>query len=154
MNMVENPFYANQNYELFHIPESNVLIVKASGHINMELGKEAWMKVLDWGVEHKVTRWISEESGIQLLPPKGSEWWVKVWFPLAMERLRFPGKRLLATILSERFYAEMSTKQMVVQTVGYQAIAGEKNKYLEHVYFKTFDEAYQWITNFKEEEVT
>lgn len=150
MKTSENLFFSNPNYNLYYVSESNILIVEAQGNIKMDHGKEAWLNALDKGVECKVIKWVSDESGITLINPKGTEWWEKEWFPLAQAKMSFPGKRLTATILSKRFYAEMSIKQMITKTLHYEAVVGHQNKYLEHLYFQTFEEAYEWISTYTE----
>ncbi|HAS46353.1 MAG TPA: hypothetical protein DCS93_38080 [Microscillaceae bacterium] len=148
MKSSENLFFSNPNYNLYYIPQSNILIVEANGIVDMKNGQEAWLTALDKAETHQVKRWISDESAITLINPKGAEWWTNEWFPMAQQRLRFPGKTLTATILSKRFYAEMSIKQAITKTIKYEAVVGEQNKYLEHLFFQTFEEAYEWVANY------
>ncbi|OJJ17737.1 hypothetical protein BKI52_28145 [marine bacterium AO1-C] len=150
MKTSENLFFSNSNYNLYYVAQSNILIVEANGNIKLESGQEAWLAALDKAEAHKISRWVSDESAITLLSHEGAKWWANEWFPMAQQRLRFPGKRLTATILSKRFYAEMSSKQAITKTIRYEAVVGEQNKYMEHLFFQTFEEAYTWLVNYEE----
>ena len=150
MKTSENRVFSNPNYHLYYIAESNVLIVEGYGNIKLETTQEAWLKVLDIALEHKTTKWVHDQSKVELQHHQASNWWEKEWFPLAGQRLRYPGKRLTATILPSRFYAEMSSKQTISKTLQFDAVVGEQNKYLEHLYFKTFEEAYNWLVEHPE----
>ena len=150
MKTSDNLFFTNPSYNLYYVNEDNIIIVEAYGTIKPEYGKEAWLKALEKAEEHKITKWVSDEAGITLLHPENTRWWKEVWFPLASKRLRYPGIRLTATILSKRFYAEMGVKEMITQTLEYEAVVGQRNKYLEHLYFQTFEEAYEWISTYTE----
>lgn len=150
MKTSENLFFSNSNYNLYYVGQNNILILEAQGVVNLESGKEAWLTALDKAEAHQITRWVSDESVIILLSPEGADWWVNEWFPMAQKKLRFPKKRLTATILSKRFYAEMSSKQAITKTISYEAVVGEQNKYMEHLFFQTYEEAYAWISNYAE----
>lgn len=147
MKTSENLYFTNQNYQLFYVPESKVVILEASKIVKLDAAKEAWLKTLDKAAECQVLKWISDEAQIQLIPSEFHQWWVHEWYPHSKERLTFQGKRLAATILSSRFYAEMSTKDTVNQTLRHKAVIGQQSKYMEHLYFQDYTHAYDWIVN-------
>jgi len=147
MKTSENLFFTNQNYRLYYASQSNVILLEAYKSIKLEVAREAWLKALDKAEEHQVLKWISDEAQIELISHDFHSWWVAEWYPYSKKRLTFDGKRLAATILSHRFYAEMSTKNTVNKTLRLKAIVGQQNKYMEHLYFKDFVEAYDWITS-------
>lgn len=149
MKSPENIFFTNKNYTLYHVLESNILIVESQGVIRLDLAKAGWLAALDKAEEHKITKWISDGSAVELISTDANEWWANEWFPLAGQRLRFPGKRLTATVLSPRFYAEVTTKHAVNNTLEYEAVVGEQNKHLEHLYFREFTQAYHWISTYQ-----
>lgn len=145
MKTSEHQFFSNQNYQLYYLPENNIIVIEGQGNIKLDSTQEAWLKALDKAEEKKTTSWIHDQSQVDIIHPKANEWCANEWLALAEQRLRFPGKRLTATILSARFYAEISAKQAIDKTFQLDTEAGQQNPYLEHLYFKTFEEAYDWI---------
>ena len=150
MKTSENCFFSNATYRLYYIPEDNVLIVESFGYIKLEAAQEAWTKATDKAEEHQICRWVSDEAQVELVAPNASNWWINEWYPTNQKRLGFKQKTLTATILSKRFYAEMSTKMAATKTLDYEAKIGHQNKHLEHLYFQSLEEAYHWIVNYKE----
>lgn len=149
MKSSDNRFFTNKNYNLYHITENNILIVEGKGTIRLELAQEAWHKAMDKAVEFKISKWVVDGSAIELINPKANEWLSKELFPILTEKLNFPEKRLTANVLPARFYAEMNSKDLMSKRLEQDAKAGAQT--IERVFqnFKNFDEAYQWITNYK-----
>lgn len=147
MKTSENQFFSNANYRLYYISDNNVLIIESFGYIKLEAAQDAWKKATEKAAEHQILRWLSDESKVELVSPDASKWWTDEWYPFNQKQLAFKGKRFTATVLSKRFYAEMSTKAAATKTLYYEAKVGQQNKYLEHLYFQSFTEAYNWITN-------
>ncbi|OJJ17740.1 hypothetical protein BKI52_28160 [marine bacterium AO1-C] len=150
MKTSENLFFSNANYRLYYIQDSNVLIVESYGYIKLETAQEAWTTATDKAAEYQVRRWISDEVQVELVSPEASKWWINEWYPTNQKRLGFKKKTLTATILSKRFYAEMSTKMAATKTLHYEAKVGQQNKHLEHLYFQSLEEAYAWIVSHQE----
>lgn len=150
MKSTEYLFFSNKNYRLYHIPQPHIIIVEGWGTIQLEVAQEAWMKALDKAEEHQIARWLLDGSAVELVSPKATEWISKEWLFLSAERLSNINKRVTATILPARFYAEMSSKSLIDKTFKYDAIIGEQEIDREHLYFKDFAQAYEWIATYRE----
>jgi len=148
MKTPENLFFENKNYHRYHLPELNILVIEAKGVIQLEPAKEAWLKALDKAIEFNIARWIADGAQIQMIHPKANEWIVSEFFVLTAQKLKLEEKRLTATILPPRFYAEMNAKEVVNKKIAHDANAGENMIQRDNRYFQDFEAAYEWIVNY------
>lgn len=147
MKIEQNLIFENTSYNVYYASQSNILVIEANGVINLNTTKEAWQKALEVAIEHKIAKWISDEVAVSVYSIEANQWWAKEWYPLASQKLNFKSKRFFATILSTKFYAEMSTKLAINNTIKQDEIIATKNKYIEHLYFENFDKAQEWLVN-------
>jgi len=152
MKKTENLFFENKNYRLYHLPELNILIVEAEGVIQLETAKEAWLIALDKAVECNIARWIADGTHIQMINPKANEWIVSEYFALTAQKLKLKEKRLTATILPPRFYAETNTKEVINKKIVHDAIVDKDTVQRDSRYFQDYESAYEWIANYSDME--
>ncbi|EAY29114.1 hypothetical protein [Microscilla marina] len=143
-------FFQNKNYNLYHIAELNLLIVEARGLVQLAFAQEAWYKAIDKAVEFKALKWLIDGSAIELVDLKASEWLSKELFPVLGEKLDYPGQRITANVLPARFYAEMSSKDLMKKKLEHDTTASEGGIQRVFQNFKTFEEAYEWVVNHQE----
>lgn len=145
MKSPDNKFFKNKNYNLYHLPDLNLLIVEASGLVQLETAQEAWQHAIEKAVAFKTRHWLIDGGAIELVNPKANEWLSKDLFPVLAEKLDYPGQRITANVLPARFYAEMNSKDLMKKKLEHDAVTGEEGIQRAFQNFTTFEKAYEWV---------
>lgn len=147
MKSSDQKFFTNKCYSLYHLTEPNILIVEAQGLIQLNFAQEAWQHAIEKAVEFKTRHWLIDGGAIQLVDPKANEWLSRDLFPVLAEKLDYSGQRITANVLPARFYAEMNSKDLIKKKLEHDAATSEEGIQRLMQNFKTFEEAYTWITS-------
>lgn len=87
-----------------------MLIVESQVFIYLNVAKAGWFAALDKTGRHKVIERISDSNAVELISTDANDWWANEWLPPA-------DKRLAVTVLYPRFYAKVTTKHTMNNTL-------------------------------------
>lgn len=134
------------DYQTYLHQDQSILVIKGRQAPTLETAQQAWNALLEVAQAHQVNYWIIDEKEVQVFNTEAVRWWMKEWFPQSQQLIRYPGQKCFANIHSERFYAEMSSKIAVQNTVQAAKSSNEKLKgYLIQQYFRDFAAAEKWL---------
>lgn len=138
--------FENKCYSLELMKEENILVINAQGVPSIEILQELWLSALDAAAEYKITKWLNNERDLSILPIDGVKWFKEVWSPLAVETLAFAKSTYTAVVLSDRFYAELSSKLSLdaIHKAQEQKL-GKSTMHSKH--FRDINLALAWLIN-------
>ncbi len=144
MKETPKPLFENRCYTLELLENENILVIRATGAPPLGILQELWLNALDAAEEYKITKWLNDERDLKVLPPDGVKWFKETWSLLAIDRLPFAKSTRTAVVLSDRFYAELSSKISLQSIYKAQEQKLGKSTMLSR-HFKEIEKAMEWL---------
>jgi len=135
MNSEQNEIVFDKPYLTIHWnPSDRIVMMEWKDFVYGEEFRQALDKGLSIVIEHKTNRWLADLRHLGVLSPGDQKWSNENWFP----RAHNAGLTRMALVLPERAVAKMGVNNIMKKVADDTLVTN---------YFKSVDDAYNWLAN-------